>query len=192
MSATLPKGRVMKKPRKTAWEENVKPESPSLRMAKFGGGVYSNKERVEEAKKHLLELLKNPYYYEAYQQLHKKLPGRRPGRLPGTGELARDLQWHVPKPNRHAHRPRKDDNLLDLIARVEDNNKLILTQLNALTAAKGEFKGTFKRKKRIDICRDLVTSHREIIQGMWPDIRDPQALAKKLAAAVGNYRRGRY
>lgn len=181
----------MKEPKKTAWEESVKPEPLSLRMV-GDNGVMTDQELVEEAEKHLLKLLRSPYYYEAYQRLHKKLPGRRPGQLPVKGAKARELQTPEPKPNRHTHRPRKD--LLDLIARREDNYRLMLAQVNALIGATtGESKKKLMqaavqmKKDRIDICRDLVDSHRELIQGEWPNIMDREDLIQKLYKAVGNY-----
>lgn len=166
-------GCTMKKPKKTAWEETVKPEPPGLWMVKFGGGFYSDKELVEKAEKHLLELLKNPYYDEAYQQLrlNRQLPPGRSDFPQRKGALARDLQTLVANPSKPAHRPRKDNVALAYLARYfKDHPKM----------------------NKTEFCRELVRSHKKLIQRRrWPKVRNSEKLAEKLRKAVSNYQRGR-
>lgn len=161
-----------KNSKKSAWEVTVKPELPSLAMVKFGRGVYSDEERVQEAEKHLLELLENPYYIEAYQWLRweRKLPPGRSNIPKMKGRLARDLQSLGSKPSRPAHRPRKYNVALAYLARYFDDHQ------NMNQAA---------------FCRDLVRSHKKLIQRRWPNVRNPDNLAELLRKTISNYRKRR-
>lgn len=47
----------------------IKRRTPGLDLVKHGGGFVEDAELVDQAQKHLRELLADPYYAEAYQRL---------------------------------------------------------------------------------------------------------------------------
>jgi hypothetical protein len=102
-----------KKPESPPDTRALKPRAGGLWLAKFGGGNVTDEEAVRRAKERLVDLMQDPYYYEAMLRTMRDggIIDDAGGRLPEkVGELAGKHQWpqedRTPKPRGH---PPHDD-----------------------------------------------------------------------------------
>lgn len=101
-------------------EIEIKPRTPGLWEYSAQNVTVSDSDEVGKAETHLLKLMTDPYYLEAFKRVKKKIPT---GKAPATkGKLAAKLQRPEP-PKRPAHRPKITDrqwadNILDSLDRL--------------------------------------------------------------------------